>query len=65
MKKNVGNTDRIIRAVAAVILAVFYFTGVVSGTLGTVVLVIAGILLATSAVSFCPIYWPFKLSTRK
>ena len=54
MKKNVGNTDRIIRAVAAVFLAVFYFTGVVSGTLGIVLLVIAGILLATSVVSFCP-----------
>jgi len=65
MKKNVGNADRVVRLIAAVVLAVLYFTGTVSGTLGVVLLVIAAILLATSAVSICPIYMPFKFSTRK
>jgi hypothetical protein len=65
MKKNMGNTDRIIRAIAAVVLAVLYFTGTITGTLGIVLLIIAGILLATSLVSVCPLYIPFKLSTRK
>jgi hypothetical protein len=65
MKKNMGNTDRIIRAIAAVVLAVLYFTGTIIGTLGIVLLIIAGILLATSLVSVCPLYIPFKLSTRK
>ena len=65
MNKNMGNTDRVIRAIAAVILAVLYFTGMVTGTLGIVLLVIAGILLATSVVGLCPLYMPFKFSTRK
>ena len=65
MKKNMGNTDRVLRAIAAVFLAVLYFTGAVTGTLGIVLLVIAGILLATSLISTCPLYLPFKFSTRK
>ena len=65
MKKNMGNTDRVIRAIAAVVLAVLYFTGTVTGTLGIVLLVIAGILLATSLLSTCPLYMPFNFSTRK
>lgn len=65
MKKNMGNTDRVIRAIGAVVLAVLYFTGTITGTLGIVLLVIAGILLATSLVSVCPLYIPFKFSTRK
>ncbi|PKN87597.1 MAG: DUF2892 domain-containing protein [Chloroflexi bacterium HGW-Chloroflexi-8] len=65
MKKNMGNLDRIIRAIVAVVIGILYFSGVVSGTLGIVLLVIAGILLATSVVAFCPLYFPFKFSTRK
>jgi len=65
MKKNMSNLDRIIRAIAAVIIGILYFSGVIGGTLGIVLLVIAGILLATSVVSFCPLYFPFKFSTRK
>ena len=65
MKKNMGNTDRVLRAIAAVVLVVLYFTGTVTGTLGIVILVIAGILLATSLISTCPLYLPFKFSTRK
>jgi len=65
MKKNMSNLDRIIRAIAAVIIGILYFSGVIGGTLGIVLLVIAGILLATSVVSFCPLYLPFKFSTRK
>ncbi|MHB8134711.1 MAG: YgaP family membrane protein [Anaerolineaceae bacterium] len=65
MKKNMGNLDRIIRAIVAVVISILYFSGVVSGTLGIVLLVIAGILLATSVVAFCPLYFPFKFSTRK
>jgi len=65
MKKNMSNLDRILRAIAAVVLGILYFSGVITGTLGIVLLVIAGILLATSVVAFCPLYFPFKFSTRK
>jgi len=65
MNKNMSNLDRILRAIAAVVLGILYFSGVITGTLGIVLLVIAGILLATSVVAFCPLYFPFKFSTRK
>jgi hypothetical protein len=65
MKSNMGTIDRTIRAVLAIILAVLYFTGTVTGTLGIVLLVLAGVLLLTSLISFCPLYVPFKISTRK
>ena len=60
-----GNTDRIVRFVIAAAIAVLYFTNVISGTLGIVLLVGAGIFLLTSLISFCPLYAPFGLSTCK
>jgi len=65
MKKNMGNADRIIRVIIAVIIAALYFTNVISGTLGIVLLVLAGIFVLTSLMSFCPLYAPFGLSTCK
>ena len=32
MKKNMGNTDRIIRVVLAIVFSVLYFTGTITGT---------------------------------
>ena len=61
--KNMGTTDRIIRLILAAIFAALYFTGTVSGTFGFVLLVLAVVFALTSAVSFCPLYLPFKLST--
>ncbi|NER15941.1 YgaP family membrane protein [Spongiivirga citrea] len=63
MKKNMGTTDKIVRLLVAIVAAVLYFTGTVTGTLGIVLLVAAGIFLLTSLVSFCPLYAPFGIST--
>ncbi len=63
MKKNMGIADRLVRVLIAAIVAVLYFTGVVTGTLGIVLLVLAGVFVATSLVSFCPLYTLFGLST--
>ncbi|MCB0619084.1 MAG: DUF2892 domain-containing protein [Saprospiraceae bacterium] len=63
MKKNMGSADRIIRVVLAVVFAALYFSNTVTGTLGIVLLVLAGVFLLTSLVSFCPLYAPFGLST--
>ncbi len=54
MKKNMGTADRIVRILVAVLVSVLYFTGVISGTLGVVLLVVGVIFLLTSFVSFCP-----------
>lgn len=60
-----GTVDKVIRILVAVVVAVLYFTNVVSGTLGIVLLIVAGIFVLTSLISFCPLYLPFGLSTRK
>jgi hypothetical protein len=65
MKKNMGSTDKIIRSVIAILIAVLYFTGTISGTLGLILLIFGGIFLATSFISFCPLYVPFGISTCK
>jgi hypothetical protein len=63
MKKNMGSTDKVIRIVLAVILAALFFTNTVTGTLGIVLLVVAGVFVLTSVVSFCPLYAPFGIKT--
>jgi hypothetical protein len=63
MKANVGNTDKLIRIIMAIVLGTLYLTNTVSGVLGIVVLVFAIILVATSLISFCPIYPLFGINT--
>lgn len=63
MKKNVGTADRIIRFILAAILLTLFFTNVITGIAGTVVVVLAVIFLFTSLVSVCPIYSIFGMST--
>lgn len=65
MKKNMGMADRIIRILAAVVIAILYFTNLISGTLAIILLVIAGIFILTSFISFCPLYLPFGIRTNK
>jgi hypothetical protein len=63
MKKNMGNVDRLVRVILALVFAALYFTNTVSGTLGLVLLVLGGIFLATSVISFCPLYTIFGINT--
>ena len=65
MKANMGVIDKSIRISAAVVIAILYFTHLLSGTAAIVLLVIAGIFIVTSFMSFCPVYYPFGISTRK
>lgn len=63
MKKNMGIADRLVRVLIAAIVGALYYTGVVSGTLGVVLLVLAGVFVATSLISFCPLYTLLGVST--
>lgn len=63
MKKNMGTADKIIRLIIAAVMATLYFTKTVEGTLGIVLLVFAGVFVATSFISFCPLYAPFGINT--
>ena len=56
MKKNMGFTDKLIRLVLAITFAVLYYTKLVEGTVGIILLVIGGIFFLTSLASFCPLY---------
>ena len=63
MKKNMGNIDKIIRISIAAIVAGLYFMGIITGTLGIVLLLLAGVFVLTSLISFCPLYLPLGINT--
>ena len=65
MKRNMSNTDRIVRVVIAALFAYLYFSGAVAGTLGIVLVVLGAVFLLTAVFAFCPLYAPFKFSTNK
>lgn len=65
MTQNMGTVDRIVRLVFAVLVVVLYFTNVISGVVAIILGVLALVFLLTSLVGFCPLYAPFKFSTRK
>lgn len=64
-KKNMGTLDRIIRLLIAAVIVVLYFTGNISGLAAIILGILAVVFVATSLVSFCPLYIPLGLSTRK
>lgn len=63
MKKNMGSADRIIRVIIAAAIAGLFFTNIISGTLGIVLMVLAVVFVLTSLVSFCPLYALFGIRT--
>ena len=65
MKRNMSNTDRIVRVIVAALFAYLYFGGIVTGTLGIILVMLGAVFLFTSIVSFCPLYALVKFSTYK
>lgn len=65
MKKNMGSIDKAVRIAIAIIIAILYFTQIISGTLGIVLIALAAVFVLTSTISFCPLYLPFGISTCK
>jgi hypothetical protein len=65
MKKNMGKIDKIVRLIIAAIFSILYFTGTVSGVVGTVILILGGVFVLTSLASFCPLYTLVGLNTCK
>lgn len=60
-----GSIDKAVRILAAVVIAILYFMGSITGTTAIILLVVAGVFILTSMMSFCPLYAPFGFSTRK
>lgn len=65
MKHNMSNLDRIIRVIVAALFAYLYFGGIVTGTLGIVLVVLGAVFLLTALIGFCPLYATLKFSTYK
>jgi len=65
MKKNESGLDRIIRIILAAVIAVLYFTGVLSGTWAIVLGIVGVISLITGLTGFCALYKLFGISTLK
>lgn len=63
MKKNMGKADRIIRVLIALSIAFLYYNGIIAGTLGIVLLIVSGVFVLTSLISFCPLYAIFGINT--
>ncbi|MFP4844456.1 DUF2892 domain-containing protein [Winogradskyella sp. PE311] len=61
MKKNMGLADKTIRIIIAAIVGVLYFTGVITGTLSIILLIVAAVFLLTAFINFCPIYSIFGI----
>jgi hypothetical protein len=64
MKKNMSRLDRILRAAFAVLVAVLYFTNIISGTWAVILGLLAVVLLLTSLVGTCPLYALLGISTQ-
>lgn len=60
-----GLIDRLIRTILAIVVIVLYFTRQITGVAAIILGILAIVFLLTSAVGFCPLYLPFKISTRK
>jgi hypothetical protein len=58
-----GTADRIIRVILAAVVGFLYYNGTITGTLGIVLLVLAGVFVLTSLISFCPLYTLVGLNT--
>lgn len=64
MKQNIGGTDRIVRIVIAALFALGAWMAGVGSVGGIILLILAAVMLVTSAVGFCPLYAPFGFSTK-
>ena len=60
-----GSTDKIVRVLLAVVVALLVYFEVVQGTLAYVLMAVSAIFVLTSLVSFCPLYGIFGLNTCK
>ena len=58
-----GSIDRVVRIIIALLVAVLYFTGTITGTLGIILMAVAGVFLLTSILGTCPLYSIFGFSS--
>lgn len=64
MLKNMGLADRVLRVSLTLVVGVLYLLGKISGLTAAALGLAAVAFLVTGFVGTCPIYLPFRLSTR-
>ncbi len=65
MTKNMGNRDKGIRVIMAIVVFLLFFFNVINGALAYILMALAIVFLLTSFISFCPLYAPFGISSCK
>ncbi len=60
-----GSVDKAIRGLFAIVFIGLYLANVITGTVGIALLMLAGVFILTSFVSFCPLYYPFGFYSNK
>ncbi len=65
MKANMGQVDRLIRLILAVIFILAIVLQWVTGVAAIILGILAIIFIATSIIRVCPLYLPFGLKTFK
>lgn len=64
MKKNMGSLDRNIRFFIALVLLGLHYAGLITGTTAVLTTSLAFVFIMTGLLQFCPLYIPFKITTR-
>jgi hypothetical protein len=62
---NMSAWDRLFRLIIALGIAVLFLTKILTGTWAIVLGILAVIFFVTAVIGLCPLYAPFKFSTRK
>lgn len=65
MKANMGTADKVIRILVAILIGVLFLMEQITGTGAIILMAVAVIFVATSFMSFCPMYLPFGISNKK
>ena len=65
MQKNIGTADRTVRILLALVIGILILNGTLNGLAAILLGIFTVVFLLTGLVSFCPLYRPFKISTRK
>ena len=65
MKQNIGNFDRVVRGVLAIILIALNAKGIIFGGTAVAGIIIAIVFILTSLVGFCPFYELLGFSSRR
>ena len=60
-----GTIDKVVRIIVALIIILLFVSNKIEGTTAIVLLVLSGIFILTSFISFCPLYYPLGISTKK